>query len=126
MKITKQDRECLIAASELILQNPAMHFTIEELAAKVQLNREKLKYGFKQLYGTGVYEYQVQLRMELAKTLLLDDDKPIKEIAWKCGYEESSSFSKAFKRLNKLSPSTWRKQALRLLFVLIGIDFVPN
>ncbi len=94
-----------------MLQQPAWsHTTILELAHEAGMNRTKLQYGFRQLFGTSIYAYQVQLRLERAKKLLEESDKPVKQIALLAGYNTINSFSAAFKKAYLLSPAQWRAQ----------------
>lgn len=48
-------------------------------------------------FGRPFYQHIIKLRMEYAVDLLLETDKPIKEISVLCGYKEPHHFSKAFK-----------------------------
>jgi AraC-like DNA-binding protein len=48
--------------------------------------------------------------MERARKLLEETDKPIKQVAVLAGYNTISSFSAAFKKSFKLSPSQWRSE----------------
>lgn len=52
-----------------------------------------------------------RVRLETAVKLLRYSLKPINEIAYQVGYETKSAFSKAFKKLYSVSPSTVRKQS---------------
>ena len=83
--------------------------TITELARAVGTNEKKLCYGFKEVFGTTVFGYLYDYKMELAQQLLLHSDKNISEIAFACGYEYVSHFSTAFKKKFGRSP----KQKLR-------------
>lgn len=53
-------------------------------------------------------EYLNLLRMEEARKLLAQTDFPITEIALKTGFSSSSYFSSLFRRMNGMSPSTYR------------------
>jgi AraC-like DNA-binding protein len=97
-------------ARTMITQNPKYHYSIPEIAAEVGLNTFRLKRGFKEVFGTGLYEYLVDDRMERARLMLEDTVKPVKEIALMVGYKNSSSFIKAFSKKFMQSP-----HALRLL-----------
>ena len=109
MKIRQQDAECIHMAKDIISKNLRQHITIRDLAQEVGLNQFKLKQGFKQIFGMGVYTYLYQARMEKAKELLEDTDKSLKEIAAITGYKRISSFIRSFKRIYKQSPALWRK-----------------
>jgi AraC-like DNA-binding protein len=110
LKLKEDDQGSLMKAHKIITQNPFKHFTIPGMATEAGINREKLTYGFKQLYGMGVYEYQVKLRMQEAELLLTETEHVVKRIAKSTGYKNSSSFCEAFKKKhNGVSPSQWRK-----------------
>src|SRR5690349_16906029 len=98
LRLKQEDRERLQAIHQLITKDASKHFTIEQMALEAGINRTKLQYGFKQLYGYGIFEYQAQLRMEMAETMLLETDYTIKRIAMLTGYKYKSNFTKAFKK----------------------------
>ena len=104
------DRKIIISVQQDILKNPALRFTIDSIASKVGINTTKLKYGFKKLFGLGIHEYQLKLRMEKAESLLIETDKDIKRIALLTGYRNNSSFNVAFKKKHAgVAPLQWRK-----------------
>ena len=108
MKLKEYDTECIRAAHAILATDPFRYKTIEGLALEVGLNRTKLQYGFKKLYGRSIDEYRVQVKMRIASKLLRQTDKSIKEIARLTGYKNISSFSVAFKRVFKTPPTQWR------------------
>lgn len=108
MILKEYDLECVLSAKAILSQEPSRSVTIEGLAIEVGLNRTKLQYGFKQLFGVSIYDFQLQKRMEKAKSLLLKTQKSIKEIARLTGYKSTSSFSQAFKKETGVSPVSWR------------------
>jgi AraC-like DNA-binding protein len=120
MKLKKQDLECIHPAKDKLAKNFRYHITINELAKELGLNRTKLQYAFKNLYGLSIAEFRVQLRMEKAKELLEQTDKSIKEIARFTGYKNISSFSVAFKKTYKQSPSKWRNQEVSCSLATLG------
>lgn len=108
MILKEYDLECVLSAKDILCQEPSRSVTIEGLAIEVGLNRTKLQYGFKQLFGVSIYDFQLQKRMEKAKALLRKSDKSIKEIARLTGYKSTSSFSQAFKKSTGVAPLSWR------------------
>lgn len=79
--------------------------TIDFLAKKFALNACKLKKGFKEIFGLGLFEFANQVRMEKATELLVAKEFSIKEIAFQLGYATAAAFSTAFKRTYGFSPN---------------------
>jgi len=99
------------AARDMIRKNIRYHFVIREIAQKVGMNEFKLKNGFRELFGNGVYEYLRSERMQTARALLTDSGRSIKEIASMTGYRSVNSFIKAFKKMYGVTPGDFRKRA---------------
>lgn len=70
--------------------------TIEQLTARVGLNRNDLTNGFREMFGVTPHHYGLTARMEQAQFLLRDGRLSISEIARRVGYEGYSSFSRAY------------------------------
>lgn len=105
---SQKDKDKLIEAREVItarIDNPP---TLSELSKLVALNEYKLKRGFKELFGTTVFGYIHQSRMDLAKRLLLGTSKTAQEIAYETGYGSPQHFSKAFKEQFGIPPNSIR------------------
>lgn len=104
------DIERIKEAAELLIQNMDNPLTIVELAHRVGLNDYKLKKGFKQVYGTTIFNYFMSARMERAKSLLEDTNIPIMDIAYMTGYRNISNFITAFRKNFGGSPGSLRKR----------------
>ena len=83
--------------------------TIEEIAKVMGINSLKLKQGFKKLYGVTIFGYITKLRMEKAKSLLLNSRLDMRQIASDVGYGHLSNFSNAFKRNFGHAPTVYRE-----------------
>lgn len=70
--------------------------TIEQLAARVGLNRNDLTKGFRDLFGKTPRAYGNMLRMEQAWDLLNCGEFSISEVARQVGYDAYSGFARAF------------------------------
>ena len=88
---------------ETHLKNP---LTIKELSAIVGYNTTKLKSHFKQVYGTTIFKYITQLRMEKAKTLIRADNYTVAQAAYEVGYSNPQHFTVAFKKTMGCLPSS--------------------
>lgn len=85
---------------------------IQQLARKVLINQYVLKSEFKKIFGTTIFTYSNSLRMNQAKHLLSNTDKPINEIADMVGYKNPTHFTAAFKRNEKTTPRKYRRSFL--------------
>ena len=81
---------------------------ITALALEVGINEAKLMRAFKQVFGSTIFDFTQQLRMELAKKLIETTDLSVTEIALDVGYEYSSNFTTAFKRHFGITPKAAR------------------
>lgn len=106
--IQPQDVDKLHHARYLLEQHIDDPCSLSDLARRVQLNDFKLKKGFKEIFGTTVFGYLRDIRMQQARKMLVDTSKSINEIAGYCGYEYVQHFSSAFKKKFGLSPSKLR------------------
>lgn len=106
--LKKEDHKKMIEAREVIINNIVNPLTIAELAKKIGINTYKLKVGFKEVYGTTIFGYLRNIRMEKAKQLIISKNKNIMEIAHEVGYSNPSKFSAAFKRKYGINPSELR------------------
>jgi AraC-like DNA-binding protein len=110
MPLSAYDMECLQKAKAFIDKDISRHFAIQEIAESAGIGSTKLKKGFKQQYGLGLFAYLRKQRMEMAAILLSTTNKTIKQIAKTTGFHYTSNFSSAFKAYYKKSPARYRNQ----------------
>jgi AraC-like DNA-binding protein len=75
----------------------------EQLATRAHMSISKLKYIFKAIHGTSIYNYYQKARMERSLELL-QDGKTVTETAYELGYSDISNFTRTFKKQFNLSP----------------------
>lgn len=109
VKLSVGDEEALARVKTLLEENLEEPPSLDELCRKSGLNADKLKKGFKLLYGLPPYAFHVQFKMEAAKKLLVDTEQSVNEIAWSLGYEHASNFCTEFKAATGKRPGSWRK-----------------
>ena len=88
-------------------QNP---LTVQEIADYLSLNRSYLTELFLKTVQLSPQQFLTQYRITKSEELLQSSSLSIQNIACSCGYSNSFSFSKAFRKVNGLSPSEYRKQ----------------
>jgi AraC-like DNA-binding protein len=99
-----EDREKIIKAREVLLQHIGEPITIKALSRKVAINECYLKKGFKEIFGTTIFDFYQSQRMEHAKYLLYDKGLSVTEVSMLLGYSSISHFSTAFKKHTGIKP----------------------
>jgi AraC-like DNA-binding protein len=79
-----------------------------KMAQELRVSYSLLRHAFKQHTGFSPHQYQLQLRLEKAKTLLSGTSYSVKEIATTTGFNCPYHFSTLFKRKLGISPLAWR------------------
>ena len=97
-------RERIYQARDILLQRIGEPITIKELSRKVAINECYLKKGFKEVFGTTIFDFYQQQRMEHAKYLLYEKSLSVTDVSQLLGYSSISHFSSAFKKHTGLKP----------------------
>ena len=90
--------------------NYSADFSLAELADMYNVSISTLSHNFKKITGVSVFEYLLSCRMAAAKTFLTKTNLSISEIVEKCGFTDSSNFSRSFKKLHSMTPTEFRKK----------------
>jgi AraC-like DNA-binding protein len=98
------DREKIARAREILLQHIGEPLTIRELSRKAAINECYLKKGFKEMFGTTIFDFYQGQRMEHARYLLYEKGMSVTEVSIMLGYSSISHFSTAFKKHTGLKP----------------------
>ncbi|MFT3909344.1 MAG: AraC family transcriptional regulator [Ferruginibacter sp.] len=78
---------------------------IKQLSKEFLMSESTLKKHFRMVYGKNIYEYYLDKKMHLAREMLLNEKKPVSQVAYTLGYDKVSGFSKAFKKTFNILPS---------------------
>lgn len=97
-------------AISLIHRHPARPWTLASLAAEVAMSRSAFAARFTQIAGEPVMAYLTRWRMHLAREQL-HGGAAVGELAGRLGYHSIAAFSRAFKRVHGMPPSTIKQQA---------------
>jgi AraC-like DNA-binding protein len=109
-RFTPFEMDRLVQAREILLSDLSKPpLTIRQLAQKAGINEFKLKVGFAQFFKTGVFECFQRARMYKAKQLLLQTNKPIKDICTQAGYPRMTNFITAFRKFFGETPGSFRR-----------------
>lgn len=95
-------------ALALLHREPGAAWTVELLAETISMSPSRFAARFRETTGQSVMSYVAGWRMNVACRLLRETEDGLAEIAQHVGYQDVTSFSRAFKALVGQSPSRWR------------------
>ena len=81
---------------------------LDAVAAGLGLSRRRFTQLFREITGSSWLAYVRRLRVDHARHLLSQTDRTVLSIAFECGFEDLSTFYRAFKREVGQSPNRWR------------------
>ena len=79
--------------------------SMNDISGELCINQTYLRKMFKSETGMTLTEYITKIRLEKAKSIILETGAGLTEVAEKVGYSDVSYFSKAFKKYFGVSPS---------------------
>ncbi len=107
--VNSQDIEKLYYVKNLLAREPNHTYSLHEISKLAGLNDFKLKKGFKELFHQTVFGYLTEVRMEKARTMILENNYSIADVAYSIGYKNPQHFTACFKRKFGYLPSSLRK-----------------
>jgi transcriptional regulator GlxA family with amidase domain len=85
--------------------------SLAELATVAHLSPRGLSKAFSAATGITPLEYQQQLRLERASTLLAETDLGVEAVAARCGFRDARHFRRLFAARYGMPPSAARNRA---------------
>ena len=101
-------------AKQFIAQNQNNAICLATVAKAVNTSTFYFCKLFKRATGLTFTDYLARVRIEKAKTLLLDPNRRVSEVAYDIGFESLTHFNRVFRKIVGRSPSSYRQSASRL------------
>lgn len=101
----------VLAAKRYIDEHYEAKLRLEDVAEFLYMNPNYFSSLFKREMGLSFVDYVNELRIRKARSLLLETDEKVYEVSIQVGYSNFSYFNKLFKRLNGVTPQTYRELA---------------
>jgi AraC-like DNA-binding protein/ligand-binding sensor protein len=102
------DSPLIARARDFIDQNQAEDLSLEAVAKAVNTSTFYFCKMFKKATGLTFTEYLSRIRVEKAKSHLLNPHIRISEVAFEVGFQSLSQFNRVFKKITGQSPSQFR------------------
>jgi AraC family transcriptional regulator, exoenzyme S synthesis regulatory protein ExsA len=94
---------------EVMEENYMYNLKIEDFANLANRSLSSFKRDFKKHYKTTPGKWITNRRLKRAKAFLETTDKTISEVAFECGFKNTSHFSRVFKNKFSITPSDFQK-----------------
>lgn len=85
--------------------------SLDTLSAALFLSKNHITRTFRQKIGSSFCDYIHSLRIHLAADLLLHTERSVTDILYECGYNNQSTFNRAFFTLCGTTPGEYRRKA---------------
>lgn len=102
--------ERLQRARQLLRERIADPPSLDQLAAELGISQPRLSRDFRALFGTSVFGFLREARLQRARTLLTTTTLPIKAIALEVGYRDPRDLGRGIKQRFGMTPSELRER----------------
>ncbi len=86
---------------------------VEAVCRNLNVTYAQICNNFRQSRGMNIKEFIIQTRIHEAKTLLLESDLSVNEVAFSVGYADNIHFMKSFKKYTGMTANEYRKTKAR-------------
>lgn len=107
-ELTSQERIRTMAA--FIQKNFAEHITLTQIADSAHVSRSEAIRCFRKNLNITPIQFLTEYRIEQAAQMLISSRDSISDIAYRCGFDDISYFTKQFRQIQNITPSRYRKQ----------------
>lgn len=117
----------LVQAKLFIDTHFADNIDLDNIADEAYFSKFHFVRQFKSIYRKTPHQYLIFVRIEKAMELLKAGD-PVSEVCYSVGFESLSSFTRLFKRVAGMTPSSYmtRQQIIKAQIVSSPLTFVPG
>jgi len=107
-----RENENFEAIRRYVLENVEKKLTAQTIAAGTHLSKTALYNVIKKTTGNSVNEYINSVKIDRSKSLLLETEMSVDEIAEGLGFSSAGYYAQLFKKFEGISPSIFRKTKL--------------
>ena len=118
-ELSEQDKQFLSKAMTIIAnQIETNSVNVDDLASELAMSTSQFRRRLSAITGETPQGYITNIRMQKARHLLdTNSDMTILDVAKGCGYDDQSSFTRAFKRFFGVTPSDYLAKVLLCLLL---------
>jgi len=110
--ISARDRRRAVEAALWLEAHATEDVSLEDAARAAGLSPFHFLRVFSAVVGATPHQYLVRLRLARAARLLAEEERPVTDIAFDCGFADLSNFVRTFRRAAGVSPREFRKRKI--------------
>src|ERR1043166_2513237 len=110
----KDESTNMTRARQFIEEHQAEPLSLGRIAQVANISRHYFCKMVKKATGINFTDYLSRVRVEKSKTLLLNPNSRISEVAFASGFQSMTNFNRAFKRIVRRSPTQFRESLPKL------------
>ncbi|MFC4161079.1 GlxA family transcriptional regulator [Chitinimonas lacunae] len=111
LRYRNHDNPVVHQAQDLLAEQPEAKLGATELAGRCGVSYRQLARLFADEAGVSVKQYQLELRIELARRLLADSEERVERIAELSGFASVQAFHAAWRSRERVSPLVYRRSS---------------
>jgi AraC family transcriptional regulator len=116
------DRRRLTRVLDFIEANLEGDLNLDGMASTACLSRYHFARAFKQTVGQSPHRYVSARRLERAKAMLIQGERPLVDIALSLSFSSQANFTRAFRQATGLAPGQYRRKLGSLHHDLLQVD----
>ncbi|WP_181847330.1 helix-turn-helix transcriptional regulator [Thalassospira profundimaris] len=106
--VSAEEKRVIAQVRDVLTKDLSCPPDLETLARMTGFTHTRLNRCFRKVYGTTVFAWLREYRLEQARILLGRDHQSITDIAYFCGFSSSSHFGSCFRARFGLTPQQYR------------------
>jgi len=114
VRCEKDESANMARARQFIEDHQAEPLSLGRIARTANISRHYFCKMLNKATGINFIDYLSRVRIEKSKTLLLNPNSRISEVAFACGFQSMTNFNRAFKRIVRCSPTQFRESLPKL------------
>jgi signal transduction histidine kinase/CheY-like chemotaxis protein len=123
VNIHDRDKAFIENVTRIIKENIGNEcFSVEDMAGQLGMSRTLVYLKHKKLLNMSTKEYLQLIRFQKAIELMKATDENISQIAYTVGFSDPNYFSRAFKKIYKVSPTEYKENLLKKSGAAISKD----
>jgi AraC-like DNA-binding protein len=97
----------VVASIRYMREDLSRNLSVAELAEHVAMSQSAFAHAFKATTGVAPYQFVKRLRLERARSMLVEEGATVSDAAWAVGYSSLSHFINEFKRRYGVTPGLY-------------------